>query len=100
MRSGQDDAMLGAKRVEESDGESGTFFGGGASPHFICQNKRMWCGGVEHALQVENVRRECGKIGCDRLFIPDVYQDLIEEGKNGALGSHRYSRLRRERREP
>src|SRR5215472_7511914 len=96
MGGGKDDAILGAKRVEKSDGESGSFFGGGARAHFIGHNQRMRCGSVEHAFQVENVRRECGKIGGDRLFIPDVYQDLIEEGKNGALGGNGNSGLRGE----
>src|SRR5579862_648130 len=85
-------------RVEEEHGDSDrqgrSFFRIGGRTEFIEQDERAVVGEAREAVEVENVRRERGKLRLDRLRIPDVGEKCREHGEAGRGSGHRKTGLR------
>ena len=99
MRRRQRQRPSRAKLLEQRNRERCALFRRGTRAHFVHQNQRPLRRDFQHGLQIQHVRRKCGKVGGDGLLVADINQHAVEHRHLGALRRHRNSRLRGKRRE-
>ena len=76
---GRDDARAAFEETfQHGDRQRGAGVGLGAAADLVDEDQRAIVGGVDDLRQPPQVRRERGRVLCDRLFVADVGADALE----------------------
>ena len=81
--------MLGDRNRQRS-----AFFGIGSGTKFVEQHQRICSRSARNEIDVRNMRRKRREILLDRLIVPNVGENGVEDRHVGAIGGNGDSRLR------